>query len=200
MFETLGNGVSFDNLYFEVGNYLGEHLDGNVSNSLKILFGLWEIWNEERIFFPLCYNDTLHSGTFFYQNMFYSSMHQALNWFCLIVTLFIPRAWKSNCDISLLLFPVLWRSQERKCQKGKKMCESSTKAEVVRLKQIQREGKKVRRIDNILKIMYLWCDGSFITVNSCLSAVRTGPKVGYHLQMRTPKIIYLAPTCFSNSY
>lgn len=25
---------------FEVGNYLGEHLDGNFSNSLKILFGL----------------------------------------------------------------------------------------------------------------------------------------------------------------
>lgn len=63
---------------FEVGNYLGEHLDGNFSNSLKILFGLWEIWIEERILFPLC----LHPGTFFYQSMFYSSMHQALNCFC----------------------------------------------------------------------------------------------------------------------
>lgn len=89
---------------FEVGNYLGEHLDGYFSNSsLKMLFCLWEIWIEEKILFPLSYNDTLHLGIFFYQSMFYSSI-QTLNWFCLIVTLFIPQAWKSNCDISFLLF------------------------------------------------------------------------------------------------
>lgn len=76
---------------FEVGNNFAEHLDGYFSNSsLKTLFWVWEIRAEERILFPLCYNDTLHLGSFFYQSMFYSSMHQALNWFCLIVTFLIP--------------------------------------------------------------------------------------------------------------
>lgn len=94
---------------FEVGNHLGEHLDGCFSNSsVKILFCLWEIWIEENILFPLSYNDTLHLGTFFYQSMFYSSIHQTLSWFCLI----IPQAWKSNCDISFLLFPVLFLKKE----------------------------------------------------------------------------------------
>lgn len=70
---------------FEVGNYLGEHLDGYFSSSsLKILFCLWEIWIEERILFPLCYNDTLHLGTFFYQHVLFIN---APGWFCLIVTL-----------------------------------------------------------------------------------------------------------------
>lgn len=79
---------------FEVDdNYFAEHVDGYFSNSnLKMLFWLRKILTEERSLFPpkLRYNDTLHFGRFFYRSMFYSSTHQTINWFCLIVTLFIP--------------------------------------------------------------------------------------------------------------
>lgn len=77
---------------FEVDNYFPEYLDGCFSNSsLKILFWLWETLAEKRGLFPpkRCYNDTSHLGGFLYRSMFYSSNHQALNWFCLIVTFFI---------------------------------------------------------------------------------------------------------------
>lgn len=85
---------------FKVGNYLGEHLDGYFSNSsLKILFCLWEIWIEERILFPLCYNDTLHWGTSFYQ-------------YVLFINAPGPRLALFNCDslYSTGLEVQLWHS------------------------------------------------------------------------------------------
>lgn len=119
----------------EVDNYFAEHLDGYFSkSSLKILFWLWGISTEESSLFPpkLRYNDSLHLGRFFYRSMFYSSVHQTINWFCLIVTLFIPhRLGSPAVTVFLLLFPVLWRSRERKCQReGGKSAKVQTKQRV----------------------------------------------------------------------
>lgn len=131
---------------FEVDNYFAEHLDGYFSkSSLKMLFWLWGISTEESSLFPpkLRYNDSLHLGRFFSRSMFYSSVHQTINWFCLIVTLFIPHRLGSPTVTGFFTaFPcALEISRKKVPERGGKKCKSSNKAEGVKLKQIQGEEK-----------------------------------------------------------
>lgn len=182
-------------------NYFPEHLDGYFSNSsLKILFWLWETLAEERGLFPpkRCYNDTSHLGGFLYQNMFYSSIHQALNWFCLIVTLY-DTGLEVQPQQVFNAFPCALEIPRKKVSKEKNCPKYSNKAEVVRLKQNQGEkkGQKDWWEAFFVLIIYSYCVSSLYETRSCCwTLIRTGsrpPKVWDHLQMRVLKISFLIP-------
>lgn len=102
----------------------------------KCSSGSQRFWLRKEAFFPakLSYNDILHLGRFFYQSVIYSSGHQNLSWFCLIVAVFLgsPSAIAFCCALEIL-------GKKSARERGKSV---RFKQSDLRLKQIQKEGKR----------------------------------------------------------